>query len=591
MTKRSLQSLLFLSMFSVSITSCVDDAYDLNKDVDLTITVGGDISTPGSSTEKITLEKIFELDDDSDIKVAENGDYSLQQSGNPSNSDVTVDVVDLNDIETTPSKAALSFKKPDATFEATSDVDEDDATFSIKNDEVTKDIRDLKIGYMNMPGELALSVKSEDLNKIKLKKGFSIIFPDYVTVTVDANQTDFVVKDNHIITFNSDIEVLSANATIVNFHVTAIDVKKSHELNAANGFTSNENAPGKLAIADCVKVQGVSSISSDEFVGTSTEKNAELLTSVSFSNSEVVKAEAIVDPKIDINIDPIKISNLPDFLDGDDAILDIEDPKIVLTVNNEAEVDVNFTAELIPFRKGAFLNDKKVILGSKEAGDDQIIIPGEATNYTICIHRKEGVIEGYDKCITVENLNDLIEQIPDEIHMQNVEAKAIQNFYTIALGETKKVNTNYEITAPLAFGSKLNIPYDDTMTDWDIDLDELDIQKATVTMEVVNTIPLAMNMEFKALDKNGNVLDDITAVVKDNKQVAPGTGDVNAPVTTELTVELTSTTGAISKLDGMKYLVNATSGEVTGKVLNENQSLTLQNIRIKIPGGVKYDLN
>ena len=98
-------------------------------------------------------------------------------------------------------------------------------------------------------------------------------------------------------------------------------------------------------------------------------------------------------------------------------------------------------------------------------------------------------------------------------------------------------------------------------------------------------------MEFKALDKNGNVLDDITAVVKDNKQVAPSTGDVNAPVTTELTVELTSTTGAISRLGGMKYLVNATSGEVTGKVLNENQSLTLQNIRIKIPGGVKYDLN
>lgn len=173
-------------------------------------------------------------------------------------------------------------------------MDEDDATFSIKNDEVTKDIRDLKIGYMNMPGELALSVKSEDLNKIKLKKGFSIIFPDYVTVTVDANQTDFVVKDNHIITFNSDIEVLSANATIVNFHVTAIDVKKSHELNAANGFTSNENAPGKLAIADCVKVQGVSSISSDEFVGTSTEKNAELLTSVSFSNSEVVKQKLLL---------------------------------------------------------------------------------------------------------------------------------------------------------------------------------------------------------------------------------------------------------------------------------------------------------
>jgi len=30
--------------------SCVDDSYDLTKDIDMTITVGGDLSIPGSGT-------------------------------------------------------------------------------------------------------------------------------------------------------------------------------------------------------------------------------------------------------------------------------------------------------------------------------------------------------------------------------------------------------------------------------------------------------------------------------------------------------------------------------------------------------------
>ena len=38
--------------------SCVDDSYDLTKDIDMTITVGGDLSIPGSGTEEFTLALI-----------------------------------------------------------------------------------------------------------------------------------------------------------------------------------------------------------------------------------------------------------------------------------------------------------------------------------------------------------------------------------------------------------------------------------------------------------------------------------------------------------------------------------------------------
>lgn len=39
--------------------SCVDDSYDLTKDIDMTITVGGDLSIPGSGTGRIHVGRNY----------------------------------------------------------------------------------------------------------------------------------------------------------------------------------------------------------------------------------------------------------------------------------------------------------------------------------------------------------------------------------------------------------------------------------------------------------------------------------------------------------------------------------------------------
>lgn len=61
MTNRGLKINTLRGLFALSllgITACVDNAYDLSKDVDMTITVGGEnLSIPGSNTDSITLEK------------------------------------------------------------------------------------------------------------------------------------------------------------------------------------------------------------------------------------------------------------------------------------------------------------------------------------------------------------------------------------------------------------------------------------------------------------------------------------------------------------------------------------------------------
>ena len=83
MFKLSRISTAALCMAVISLSSCVDNDYDLTEDIDLNMTLGGNMITlPSSSTDKITLDQIFDIDDGSSIKAAESvGQYGLKNIG------------------------------------------------------------------------------------------------------------------------------------------------------------------------------------------------------------------------------------------------------------------------------------------------------------------------------------------------------------------------------------------------------------------------------------------------------------------------------------------------------------------------------
>ena len=92
-----------------------------------------------------------------------------------------------------------------------------------------------------------------------------------------------------------------------------------------------------------------------------------------------------------------------------------------------------------------------------------------------------------------------------------------------------------------------------------------------------------------AVDTEGQVLDDVTAVVSENIQA----GTPENPVVTSLNITLkTSNPEAFQKLDGLKYSVSAhSSAQTAGQVLNKEQHLRLDKMVIKVKGGVTVDLN
>ena len=573
----TLQGLLVLSLLGT--TACVDDAYDLSKDVDMTITVGGEnLSIPGSNTDLITLEKIFDLAPESDVKADANGDYALTMKGEGSESSVNVENVTIegSEIETDPSTTDLNFQYVPDQEKAEANVD-DHTSFNVNKTDVTEDVVELHYANVTSMSSLDLSFDGS-ARQLHLAEGFTVTFPEYMTIRCDGDSR-FQAKGNTII-FNDDVPIARGSRLSIPVSVTAIDFNQMPE---GEGLVER----GHLIIRGDIPVAGRAYLRDDDFL-THQDVQLNLHTEINIDDIELTEVTAVVDPQIDITIDPVTVNELPDFLQDNEVEIDMTDPKIFLYVTNESPVAVNFTADMMPYKEGQQLST--IILGDKPNGTEPIIIPANVTDYAICLHRLEDAagIEA-DDIITVPNLNDLVAKIPDEIRTENIEATAEQTPITLELGRDYNVKTDYNVVAPLQFNDQTRIIYNDQMDDWNSDMKDIDARHAEISLTATNTIPLGMTMTADAIDPDGNVLSNITATVEGGISA----GKPGAPTTSTLTIRLESKAdGALKNMDGIAYRVEASvPTEVEGITLNENQSLKLDDVVITIKGGVTLDLN
>lgn len=173
MTRRALNCLL-LSALGLT-TACVDNSYDLTKDIDLTITVGGDLTTPGNSSEEITLDDLFDVDyETSDLDTLNNGDFVLCVNGDPTSSSVKVNDVTVDRSEATKSSKMLTFTSDMLVQGETSTMAIEDLNpeWQLKNNDIPEDVIDLEYADDIQHNDVVLRLETEGNTKgVILKKG------------------------------------------------------------------------------------------------------------------------------------------------------------------------------------------------------------------------------------------------------------------------------------------------------------------------------------------------------------------------------------------------------------------------------------
>lgn len=566
----------------IGLNSClkVDETYDLDKDFDMTITVGGDLTVPGSSTEKIVLGDLLDLEENSVIRVNnESGDYFLVQEGDRNSTDVNVPGVDINmlgsfkgvkieDIYVPPFSSG-SNNETKITFDDNIDID-------ISRDGVTSDIKDIT-GAETYCGEdtyLMFTKTGVEFNA-RLDERYTLIFPDYIEV--ESNEKDWKVEGNKMILNKVGGLEIDENTRIY-FQITGVNFKdeNGNKVNDAK-FEYNDNDNSSITLGGVVKLDGGIFVSAEGSNGGKINLGADIYSESMIFNSVTGK----VDPKVDIQIDPIIIDGLPDFLSDNNVVLDLTDPRIYITLTNPSPVSVDVNATLKSYKNN---------ISQGTAALENINIPKNCEDYTICVNQiKEGQNVKKDTLfVKVENMSDLIKNIPDRIELTNVVTSVVPEEVTIDLDRNYRIITDYKVDTPLQFGPDTRIEYTENMDGWDADLEDMEFDRVEASMNVINEIPLGVRMTAKAIDVDGNVLEN----VKVDMDVEIKAGAIGAPTEQNVKFTLTTDDGKIAGLDGIEISVVASvDNSVSDVTLNENQTMQFTEIKLKLIGGITMDLN
>lgn len=567
------QTLLLTALLLGSVTSCFDDSYDLKKDIDMTINVGGEhLAFPIGNTEKVTLDKIIEIEEGDDLQTDANGAYHLLKSGEID--DITTEVktvtVKTTNTEIDPIEVANStdFSGGKLTTETSNTKSKPIETSADDIDEAVKEIYSLET---STPINIILE-KGGNMNLTGLDATVTIQFSPVMQI----EGTD----EENKISFQLDEEDLAEGSYVHTVNLTGFAFGDG---NKGNGKVIGEDHRIDISEEVTVTVDAIVTVSSvqagDELTLTPTIRIEDMI---------ITEASGIVEPVLDESTSSMELSNLPEFLENEETQLDITNPIFTFQAYNPLDIDVEITGTLSGMKNGALIDGSEVKIGGENT--ERIILhPG---NNIISLSRLGNGGPENAQNIKIDNLNDLIQTIPDEVNVTIQPTVICDDYFSIKLGTTYTVDCNYDIDVPLSFGSGLNIVYEETIDDLSGDMEDFDIYEAVLTASVDNTIPLALeltNDNVEVLDGAGQKIESVTVSVTGDIKAGNGTEQA---VNSQLNINLKTTEkGVLNRLDAIKLKITAKSGTTTDVQLYESQWLQLKDIKLKLPKGVTVDMN
>ena len=583
-------SLLLVSLLTLgfSVTGCTNDDYDFDQ-IDATMGFGsGELEIPASSTMNIPLSDILELEEGGSVKIAANGDYLFQLTGSDASSaSPMISPIVLrgssyaNTITLSTHSAAkgtraagthLSFVSPrELMFEYNGT---DAAVKSLKSAEVDGEI------VLNV--NLTLGGLSSAITKL-----------DKVTLTLPGYlQISQVTRNGKPIEHNGSKITVEDVSTSRNLELTIKANKLDFE---------NQDAYGTVAIGNngSIKMDGYFDLGIEADATGVPTSALTIGAKVNVNDITLKSATGIFDPEINISsLGDVTVTGVPDFLSEDGVRADLENPQIILTVQNDMDAAAKVSAKVISTKNGQ--NLATVQLHEMNISKTTV---APVTKICICRHKTAELIAQYGAAnvYEVSNLATLINQhIPDHVQITDVEANAdLSQEMTIEFGRSYHIEPSYEIYAPLAFAEDAVIEYADDFDGWNDDLDDLELAESTylrLTADAQNLVPATLILEATPLGLDGTDISNLIEVNVKKGTVKASTDGVTA-ATSPLEIELREKVkGGLQKLDGLSYKVKGKASHdgttVTGINLNSKKhTLKLENIKVKLVGKVIGNFN
>ena len=545
----------------ISFTSCTDNDYDLSDiDTNARFTVK-DLVIP-VNLDDVELDCVIDLKEDSKIKKDGN-EYAFIEDGEFASNTITVNPFTTNSSQFHSSKnIRLITDEHTNIHKRAADNRKSLAHADLKNgtrintSTANVDASIIAVDRINTEMDILVALQFNGLtpyiNKIDIKE-LELKLLKGLDLTTNIGSYD---AESGVLNIG-DTQTTTSHKIELRFHITGIDVHKSG--------TTLEN--GFFNISDSIYVKsGQLIIYSNQVKGSTTPilpNEVEYILTADIGACSVKSFSGSIKYDITgIDIDPIDLSDMPDILSQKGTNLILENPQIYINVNNPLYEKYHLFAQTKLSLKG----------NNTYETDEDIVLDQTVKTLVLSPYKPQHMYQGFETAQHVEfkNLGKVIsgEQIPNQVDI-NLLSPVIpeQHVTDFVLGDViPPVKGKWKLYAPLDLTSSSLIRYTKTWDDWqDEDLDGLTVEKATVNATITSDVPLALNVNFILLGREGR-LSGKTTLAANAKNV-------------ELEIPLTGT--AVSKIYGMTIDVTI---QGSGNLITPSQKIIVEKLNAKVSG-------
>ena len=644
---KSMKCASVLVVMSVGAVSCIDETYDLSNGIDTTVTIEGNISAPIGSTAFMQVGDFLSLDGENSALVKdENGNYVLEIEGSGTSYEYTLPDVKVGNFLNSGERMEFNIDAPydgiDLDGHSLSEFELPEGGYHIPADIVlfpdeihsfTSEMKEIAIeideelpeevtGIRNINLDMDITIEfSTNLGPIATTDDFLVDFPDYL---VFAESSDYTMLEGNILTDFSGRTYDASTPYSVTLKLISIDFSK---MSYGQGVVN-----GRITISDHVLVgsetETVFSFNPSEIQSANSGNLpavVSLAANITASDPIIKEAEISISPDITVDDQEFEISGIPETLTGNGTVLDIYNPQIELDIVNPSPFNFGLSADLVAFKDNEELH--RISIGgaenpiSIEPGNGHLFISARGASVP-------DVLDGtFYKDIVIDDLTDLIKNIPDRIAVMNIRMTAPEDQYgTIIPNDTYNFTIGYGLSAPLAFGPEMKVetsivtdglqggssdsPEDGNPGNTDLDGDgipdegqpvgdsgsgmEIDpSSNASVEISMIfsNAIPLDMTVTAIPIDVDGNEMTDGPQISVEGSVKG---GSVQQPADSPIVLRTSAVADDIGRIDGfsLKLTVSAPQdASLQGIPLNESQGIQLKDIKLYLNGKISTTLS
>lgn len=579
-----------MPLATLLLTGCIDNKYDFDG-IDTTTELKVNNLVIPVNLDVVKLDDIITIDDDSKIKVVD-GVYAVTEEG-----DFHSDRINIPSF-TAPAPSVPSvqaeFRHPDANGSkvrrAASDVNLTYPLISTSAQEVRFTATGIDKSIMSIqavecrPLSVNITLQAAGLGSYADLgfKNLAFKFLKGLTLTNLPEGASYDAATGNLVIPSLDCNSATKQA-VINLTVSEIDfatagVALDYDSHTLSYDSEIELSQGQLDLTFHPDLAQGADVPDNIGVNIATEVAALEATSFSGDINYMLEGNGL-------NISPVDLSDIPDFLSQEDTDLKLANPQIYLELNNplgddklRCQTGLTLTA-VRGENKNSFSLDNNglVVIGyDRGFGPYDFVLspympenPDAAFGYSLT----HVLFSGLSNVLSGNGIPNQI-----EIHLDNPQVPA-QHVDKFQLGtELEGITGKYKFFAPLALKGGDNgsvIVYRDRKK-WDNE----DVQKITIEVleleaDVTSTIPLGAVLTATPIDRDGNPMN-----------VTVEGADISANAVNQHI--LLRTTGEIKGLDGISFEAVVRPGN-DDQAIGPDQTITLTNIRARVTGNYTTD--